>query len=339
MPVQISPIQVARVVALVEDGRSQRYAARIVGLPETTVRRAIQRYRETGQYSRRPGSGSSRIMQNIDDRFIGLQISRNPYQTAVITNRNLRNARGTVVSDRTICRRFRSLGFIARRPAIGMRLLRRHRVARLDFARIHLVWNELQWSQVLFTDESRFMLRSVDGRRRVWRRRGERYEDGMFSERESFGGGSLMVWGGITSDARTELFVFPPRQSLNAVRYIEILNEHVVPFAPYIGEEFLLMQDNARPHTAVMITQFLNDVGINRMPWPAKSPDMNPIEHLWDELGQRVSRRNPENLNELRIALTEEWDNIPQITITNLIESMPRRMEAVIAARGGNTRY
>ena len=78
-----------------------------------------------------------------------------------------------------------------------------------------------------------------------------------------------MVWGGISYEARTEL-VCIEGGSLNHIRYIEeILGEHVVPYAPYIGEDFILMHDNARPHAARAVDEYLDRVGLTRMEWPA----------------------------------------------------------------------
>lgn len=193
----------------------------------------------------------------------------------------------------------------------------------------------------MFTDESRFGLRSADGRERVWRRTGERNMPCTFSSRVSFQGVSVMVWGGISYDARTEL-VCIDRGSLTGVRYIEeILSEHVVPYAPFIGEDFMLMHDNARPHTARCVTEYLDQIGLNRMEWPARSPDVNPIEHVWDMLGKRVRSRlsSPCNLLEFKNALKKEWDNIDQGSIQTLFDGMNRQMIAVFNARGGNTHY
>lgn len=75
------------------------------------------------------------------------------------------------------------------------------------------------------------------------------------------------------------------------------------------------------------------------MDWPAQSPDLNPIEHLWDELGCRVGKKKHSNKRELLRSLNDEWTNIPQERITRLIESMPRRCAAVIAAKGMATKY
>lgn len=338
---QIISEEVARAVSLVEDGRSVRYAARAIGKPETTVRRAVQRYRETHMYTRRRGSGRPRATSARDDRFLMLQSLRNRHQTAVELAHRLRTVRDRAVSAQTVRRRLVEGGLKSRRPARVPTLTVRHRQQRLQFARFHENWDENNWRRVLFSDESRFCLRSPDGRHRVWRRTGERISAATVVQQENFWGGSVMVWGGISLEAKTELFVLQQR-SLNANAYIrDILQDHVVPFAPFIGPDFLFMQDNARPHVARCVINFLEEVEIERLEWPAMSPDMNPIEHVWDELGRRVRARaaRPETLQELQLALVEEWDNIDQNVIAHLIEGMPRRISALLNARGGNTRY
>lgn len=157
-----------------------------------------------------------------------------------------------------------------------------------------------------------------------------------------------MVWAGISLEAKTEIvFITGPGTrrnagGLTARRYIEeILANHVVPLAENIGDEFILMQDNARPHTARITKEYLEEAGISVMEWPARSPDLNPIEHLWDELKRRIRGRNPapETLLQLREAIEEEWAGIPQDVVKKLIRSMKNRMTACRRARGGNTRY
>ncbi|GFW58160.1 transposable element Tc3 transposase [Trichonephila clavipes] len=98
-----------------------------------------------------------------------------------------------------------------------------------------------------------------------------------------------------------------------------------------MGAEFLFMDDNARPHRANIVDECLQSEDITRMGWPAYSPDLNPIEHVWDMLGRRTAARQPPPtcLPELRRALLDEWCNIPQVQIDNLILSMPRRWNSV----------
>ena len=75
------------------------------------------------------------------------------------------------------------------------------------------------------------------------------------------------------------------------------------------------------------------------MAWPAQSPDMNPIENLWDELGRRLDGHMPQNKGQLWEVVKDEWYKISTEVTKKLVESMPRRLQAVIDARGGHTHY
>lgn len=157
-----------------------------------------------------------------------------------------------------------------------------------------------------------------------------------------------MIWGAISMTARTDSVLIcwgdrrHGRGSITGARYIEeILAVHVIPYVDYIGNAFTFMHDNARAHTSRIIHDCISEVGFRFMEWPACSPDLNLIEHLWDELKRRIRarRRAPTSIPELIVAVEEEWLNIPQETISNLIESMPNRMRDVVRARGGHTHY
>jgi transposase len=127
-----------------------------------------------------------------------------------------------------------------------------------------------------------------------------------------------------------------------AVKYIDdILDPTVLSFLQQRNFDHVFQYDNARCHVTRVCQDFLNQNHIHGLPWPALSPDLSPIEHLWEELGRRVRHRQnpPETLQELRDALVHEWNSIPQAFIQRLIGSMRRRCEAVVAARGGHTRY
>ena len=101
------------------------------------------------------------------------------------------------------------------------------------------------------------------------------------------------------------------------------------------------MDDNARPHRSRVVTAYLQREAVTSIPWPAMSPNLNPIEHIWDMLGRRMQVREPpvQNIRQLEAALHQEWQQLSQQDIQRLTGGMRRRVEAVIQARGGYTRY
>ena len=100
------------------------------------------------------------------------------------------------------------------------------------------------------------------------------------------------------------------------------------------------MPDNARPYVVRICRQFLNRNNVNVLSWPAVSPDMNPIEHIWDYLGRKVrARGNVHNLRDLVNALIQEWNNSSNVVIRRCVRSMRGRLAACINSQGGHTRY
>ena len=154
------------------------------------------------------------------------------------------------------------------------------------------------------------------------------------------GGGSVHVWGAFHNSAKSPLVL--PDGYLTGVLYRGILQNTLVPFARhYFGDNYRYQDDNATSHRAREVLDFLQQGNVTKMEQPPRSPDCNPIEHLWDELGRAISSMDnpPQNLDELCQALLDKWAQIPVQCLQRLVASMPRRLAAIIAARGGNTRY
>ncbi len=172
----------------------------------------------------------------------------------------------------------------------------------------------------------------------VWRRVGERFADVNVVDRVAHGGSGVMVWAGICYGQRTQVHFIDG--ILNAQRYRdEILRPNVVQF---IHDHHLMLQhDNARPHVARICTQFLEAENIPVLAWPAYSRNMSPIEHVWDALDRRIRQRVPvpANIQQLRTAIEEEWTNITQATINNLMNFMRRSCIALREENGGRTRH
>ena len=147
-----------------------------------------------------------------------------------------------------------------------------------------------------------------------------------------------MVGGSGSEQHRTRLVVIPG--NLTAQRYIdEVLQPVVMPLLRrHCGFDYF-QHDNARSHSALICQDFFKRHGVDVLPWPALSPDLNPIEHTWDMLGRAIAGAPINSVEDLARALLEAWDNIPQKNITKVILSMHRRCQAVAVTEGGHTRY
>lgn len=298
-----------------------------------------QRFKIPGHVQDLPRASRSRVTTQAQDNRLRTQHLRDRYRPATRTAAITIGNHGRPISAQTVINRLRRHGIRPRRPYVGPQLLQRHRRARLQWCRAHVRWQAGQWHQVLFSDESRFTLERSDGRARVYRRTGERYTDACVKEADRFRGRSVMVWAGISHARKTNLVVI--NGNLNAQRYRdEILAPVVVPYTN-ANPNAVFQQDNARPHTARLTTHYLQANNVNVMEWPSKSPDLSPIEHVWDLLDRRVRQRpvQPQTLRQLQMALVQEWNNIPMNVIRRYLRSMRRRCRAVIQSAGGHTRY
>ncbi|GFV99084.1 transposable element Tcb2 transposase [Trichonephila clavipes] len=276
-----------------------------------------------------------------EDRYIVLSAKRNRRTTAQQVANQFLAASGKQISRKTVARRLRGGGLYARRPVVCVPLTRQHRTARLQWCREHHNWTEQDWACILFSDESRFSLSSDCRRQLIWRESGTAYRPENIQEKDRYPTCSIMVWAGIMINGRTRLHVVA-NGTMTGQRYIdEVLLPHVRLFRGAVGDKFVFMDDNATCHRTLAVQDCLDSEGIQRLVWPARSPDLSPIENVWDALGRQVAGRNypPTNKNTLIRALTEEWDKLPQQLLDNVVQSMVRRVECCITLHGGHIPY
>ncbi|KAG3247625.1 hypothetical protein PI124_g7690 [Phytophthora idaei] len=155
-------------------------------------------------------------------------------------------------------------------------LTKHHKANRLKWAREKVTWDAAKWSQLVFSDEKKFSLDGPDGLQFYWH--DLRFETQIYSRRQS-GGGSVMVWGAFCAGGKSELVISERTQ--NSECYVYTLSEHLLPFIDGIhGRDCIFQQDNASIHSSRATKSFFEEENVTVMEWPAKSPDLNPIENM-----------------------------------------------------------
>ncbi|GBO29914.1 Transposable element Tc1 transposase [Araneus ventricosus] len=193
----------------------------------------------------------------------------------------IRAAVGTTEAQRTATNQLLQGQLRARRPVACIPLTPNHCRLRRKWCQARDHWRT-KWRSVAFSDESRFCLGASDGRVLVRRRPGERLQPTCLWPRHTGSTPGAMVWGAISYDTRSTLVVIP--RTMTANLYVSLVIQPVVlPFMNSI-QGGVFQQDNARPHTAVATQYALQSV--HMLPWPARSPDLSSIEHVWDIIGR-----------------------------------------------------
>ncbi len=199
-------------------------------------------------------------------------------------------------------------------------------------------WTVAQWSKVLFSDESKFCISFGNQGPRVWRKSGEAQNPSCLKSSVKFPQ-SVMIWAAMSSAGVGPLCFL--KSTVNAAIYQEILEHFMLPSADklYGDADFIFQQDLAPAHTAKGTKSWFNDHGVTVLDWPANSPDLNSIENLWGIVKRKMRDTRPNNADELKATVKETWASIPPQQCHKLITSMPRRIEAVIKAKGAPTKY
>ena len=304
-----------------------------------TITRTFTRYKTTGSVLDYQRSGRPKVCSPREER----QVRRMALKNRQLSTRRIAGSTsellGHSISARTVSRILRKFGLRRRIMARVPFLTKIQKSKRLAWARKLFKWPIAQWSRVVFSDEKIFRVTSNRHGSYVTRFSTEKYSEYCIS-RSPKSGPQIHVWGSIGWQN-----IGPLKRvvgNLNAVQYqqqilndIENLGNRCVGYL----KPWIFMQDGAPAHRANTTRQFLANRHVRLLDWPGNSPDANPIEHVWSYLTSQLPPSLPKNENELLDRVHTAWLRIPQSYINNLFRSMRKRLLAIIAARGGHTRY
>ncbi|KAL0194239.1 hypothetical protein M9458_012535 [Cirrhinus mrigala] len=220
-------------------------------------------------------------------------------------------------------------GRVARRkPLLSARRMK----ARMDSK---MVRNKILWS-----DETKIELFGLNSKRYVWRKPGTAHHPSNTVPTVKHGGGSIMLWGCFSAAGTGRLVAIEGK--MNAAKYRDsILDENLLQSAQdlRLGRRFTFQQDNDPKHTAKITKEWLHNNSVTILEWPSRSPELNPIEHLWRDIKMAVHQHLPSNLTELERICKEEWQRIPKSRCEKLVASFPKRLMAVLDQKGASTKY
>ena len=316
---------------------SYRQISRVVGnVSYGGVRKVIQRFRNEGTIQRKVGSGKTRMTSTRADRMIVKQVILNPKTHAREIKERMEEL-GINVSVATIKRRLNEKDFHGRKARKVPQISKKNAKLRLAFAKKYRNKTIRFWKQVLFSDESSFTYISKRSQS-VWRRAGQEYDEGMTTATQKHQS-KIMVWGCFSHNGQGSLEII--NGIMDSKAYQGILGRNLIQSAGKLrmGNKFIFQHDNDPKHKSKSTQAHLIEKEIKVLDHPPQSPDLNPIEHLWDALDRLMPLKERTTKVKFIEALHKAWNSIDLEVMQKLIQSMPRRLEEVIRQKGYATRY
>ena len=341
----LTPDQHDCIVRLSQNGFPQDVIAATFSCSECGVCQVLQNYNTRGHTMDLPRSGRPPKINERGLRHLERAVNDNRRQTLGEITQFLNTCLPSPVAPRTVQRALHNhLDFSSRQACKKPFLKPVHIENRLNWARDMQTYGMEEFSRIIWTDECSVELGKNTRNPLVWRRPHEKYDSKCLVPTFKSGRSSLMFWGCIAYGKKGPL-VFLPKERRTGVDYVDlVLAGPLWDFYRDLFEErgiAKVMEDGAPVHTCRVAQDFRDSHSMEIFAHPAQSPDMNPIEHLWYLLKSRINRRKniPKNLDELKEAILEEWEEIDIETINLLIDSMPNHIQALLKAKGGSTKY
>jgi transposase len=323
----------AAIVTLHQAGWTGKDIAELLKCNEHSVSLWLNRFEDENSLSNHARSGRPHSLDKEASHSI-IQFS-GEHHTA--EPKDIRRELQLPASSRTVRRELNAAGLFSHIQASEHHFTEFDLQRRLAFANEYIHHNEAWWSRVFFSDETHFYL-GHHGRIHVQCPIGGSHEE-EYVRKEPQLHGKVSLWGCISAEGlgHAELYV----GSLNSAKYSAVLRYNLIPtFRQFFPDgPWLFQQDNVRFHTSFDLITYLHEQGVTFLEWPAWSPDLNPIENLWNDMKRRVYNRLPQTMEQLEQFIREEWHASDLTFISRICRSMPDRLQLLLDSQGHKIDY
>ena len=324
------------IIELKKTGMKNSAIAKKLSISDSVVSRIIKQHAETDSLDRKPHSGRPKKVTVHTTRRIKWCIEKDPSITSAQLQVELSPLRA--VSARTVRRESVRLGYHSFHSLQKPLMTRGHLTKRLAFCKKTKDWTPEDWAKVMWSDESNFNL-FQNMNDKVRRKRGSDPTSPHFTRPTVKHPPGVMVWGCMCTGGRGGLFFLDKNKRMYQTVYLEVLSNRLLPFVS-IRDTGIFMQDGAPCHTAKTVKTWINGQNLELLDWPPNSLDINPIENLWCIMKARVATQRLTTISQLKEALTRIWvEEITPELCKNLVDSMPRRVAAILKNNGFPSKY